>query len=94
MATYKGKEDLRGIDVCEEFYNDVLKFINENDDELIIDFENIKYISSTGIGKLMKLNDELKKQNKNIQVTNVSGGMRRILTQIDAIELLTNFNFE
>lgn len=92
MAIYKGTEDLRGIDVCEQFYNDVFKFINEND-ELILDFENIKYISSTGIGKLMKLNDELKKQNKHIKVINVSGGMRRILTQIDAIDLLTNFDF-
>ncbi len=92
MATYKGNEDLRGIDVCEKFYNDVLKVINEND-EIIVDFENIKYISSTGIGKLMKLNDELKNQNKTVKVINVSGGMRRILTQIDAIELLTNFDF-
>lgn len=93
MALYQGLSDLRNIDDCEKFYNDLIKLIDENND-VSVDFTNIKYISSTGIGKLMKINDELKKLNKNIKVINISGGMRRILTQIDAIDLLTNFTFE
>lgn len=93
MALYKGIEDLRGIDVCEQFYQSVYDLIQTTDD-IVLDFSNIKYISSTGIGKLMKLNDELASKNKTIKVVNISGGMRRILTQIDAIDLLTHFNFD
>ena len=67
MITMKGlKEKLLGI-------------IEENDKDIIIDFSNVGYLDSSGIGVLLTLSKVLKEKEKALKLVNLSERISRVL---------------
>jgi len=64
-----------------DFMNFVGKEIEENKhcDYFLFDFKNINYVSSTGVGAIMKLYNDLDFKNKKMELFNVSKSVKDVI---------------
>ena len=69
--------DAQGAEVLDKSFNELDP---ENVKELILDFGNVGYIGSAGVGKLLKFYKELTARDGKLRVENVSGMVQELLT--------------
>ncbi len=72
-----------------ELKNIVLKMMQKNIKNYIINLENVEYIDSSGIGALIYVHSALKKKNMNLRIVNVHGSVKRV---IELTKLIKYFN--
>lgn len=65
----------------EQFHEVVFLFPNENVTNIIIDFEHLEYIDSTGIGMLLVMHENAVKRGIHLKAINVSGHIKPIFEQ-------------
>ena len=96
MLTFTLNNDLSSFEECKNFYNDFSEFIKQDDKEnlYIIDLAEVKYISSTGIGRIIAIDKTLKNCPKNIQLINIKPAILMVLREVGLKELLSNFKIE
>jgi anti-anti-sigma factor len=79
------KEQLNGIDAME--FIDIINEIDDDAKEVIIDIANVAYISSPGIGMILKANIALEKRDQKMTIVNCSPSIKQLLamTKLDTI---------
>ena len=58
---------------------ELLRIIENVDKNVVIDFSNVDYIDSSGVGVLIIISKELKKTNKSLRLINLSDRISKIL---------------
>jgi anti-anti-sigma factor len=79
------KEQLNGIDAME--FIDIINEIDNDAEEVIIDITDVGYISSPGIGMILKANIALEKRKQKMTIANCSPSIKQVLamTKLDTI---------
>ncbi len=57
----------------------LLEIVHQNNKDIIIDFTNVGYLDSSGIGVLLTLSKTLKEKEKGLKLTNLSERIGRVL---------------
>lgn len=73
------------IYVSQEFKEKILKKYGEEKKDIYFDFEKLEYIDSTGLGALVEILRNLKKDDKKVYLENVNHGIRKLfkITKLD-----------
>lgn len=84
-----GEIDLNTIEILKPKIEELLQ---ENRD-ILIDMEDVKFIDSTGLGTLVKLYKEQKLKEKKVTIINTKGNVRKIF-KITCMEEMFNLGGE
>ncbi len=57
----------------------LLDIVNKNDKNIVVDFTNVGYLDSSGIGVLLSLSKTLKEKEKQLKLINLSERIERVL---------------
>jgi len=81
-----GVIDFKNSDLMED---EVLKLMNKNYKILVIDFDEVESIDSSGIGKLLMLNKKLQSQDRELVLSNVNSDyLKNIFETISLKEIM------
>lgn len=76
----KGKIDIRN---SKDFKNNMLKIYDEGYCKVIIDFEKVESIDSSGLGKLLLFQKKLKERSGELKIINISSEyIKKMFTMI------------
>lgn len=80
-----------GGDETDEFFNMATTALNDGCKNLIMDFADVMYFSSIGIGKLVKLNHEFNLKNSKLILTNVNKTLQDVfkITKVSSLLRIT-----
>lgn len=86
-AIIKLSENIIGIPDDSEFNNAIQKLITENITNIVVDFGNISYVNSTGIGIILRGYQKVKDSGGEIKLASINYKMRSLLeiTKLDTI---------
>jgi anti-sigma B factor antagonist len=84
------KESINGLE-ARKFTEDVVNKIEKDAKLLIIDFSEVAFVSSAGLGMLVNAHLVLKRHNIPIKITGVSEEIRKLfaMTKIDSVIEIT-----
>lgn len=57
----------------------ILKMMEKNIEQYIINLENVDYIDSSGIGALIYICSTIKKKNMKLQIANIHGSVKKVI---------------
>lgn len=66
-------------DTADQLYEMVQRFVEENEINFLVDLRSVTYISSTGVGSLIKSYRSVLKQKGNVKLLSPSQSVRNIL---------------
>lgn len=81
---FKPEGDL-DIYTSSQFKEEVIKRLDENETDIVVDGERLEYIDSTGLGALISILRTMKENEKKIYIDNVRPNIRKIfdITNLD-----------
>lgn len=73
------------IHVSVDFKEDVMKILEENDDDIFLDFTDLDYIDSTGLGALISILKVAQEKEKKVYLKEVNERIRKLfkITQLE-----------
>ncbi len=73
------------IYASQEFKDDSINLLNQNKDDIYLDFTNLDYIDSTGLGALISILKEAQEMDKKIYLIEVNERIRKLfkITQLE-----------
>ncbi len=93
MIKYTLTKDLFVFNDNNEFYNKVCELI-KLDDEIVLDFQNVKNISSTTIGIFFSIQQKVEFTSQILKIINMNNTVKETIIQLQAYKSLPNFKFE
>ena len=68
-----------------DFKEDVMKILEENDDDIFLDFTDLDYIDSTGLGALISILKVAQEKEKKVYLKEVNERIRKLfkITQLE-----------
>lgn len=93
MIQYQVKGELVQFDDINAFYSDV-KSLLEKHDEIILDFDKVNFISSSGVGKIITIQNLLLNTQKMIKVVHLKKEPKKILKEMSFFHFTPNISFE
>lgn len=85
VGTIEGTSVLDGMNVS-NFGNSVIEYVKDKSQlHLLINFENINYMSSAGLTELLRINEALQANSGSIRLCNLTGDIRKVfqITNLD-----------
>ncbi len=81
---FKPEGDL-DIYTSSQFKEEIIKRLDEQETDIIIDGEKLEYVDSTGLGALISILRNMKENEKKIYIDNVKPNIRKIfhITKLD-----------
>lgn len=79
-----------GLSELDEFESIINDKLSQNEKNIILDFRDVDYIDSSGIGLLVRLNKAVKNSGAQISFTRVKDSVMRIL-KITGVDQIMNF---
>lgn len=73
------------IYASEDFKEEGIKYLKETEDDLYLDFSNLEYIDSTGLGSLIAILKEAREIDKKVYLIKVNERIRKLfkITQLE-----------
>ena len=87
VGTIEGTSVLDGMNVS-DFGNFVLEYVKDKSElHLLLNFENISYMSSAGLTELLRINEALRASDGSIRLCNLSCEIRKVfhITNLDQL---------
>ena len=66
------------IYASQDFKDSVMRIYRETDDNIYLDFENLEYIDSTGLGALISILKEVREADKKVYIRSVNERIRKL----------------
>jgi len=85
VGTIEGTSVLDGMNVS-DFGNRVLQYVKDKPElHLLLNFENITYMSSAGLTELLRINEALQTTSGSVRLCNLTGDIRKVfqITNLD-----------
>ena len=85
LLTIKGK--LVSVDDVEQLYHTIRDIINSDQKKIIMDLKNVNWISSLGVGALMRSLTTVRNTNGDLRLAGVSEKVKNIfsMTKLDSV---------
>lgn len=85
LLTIKGK--LVSIDDVEQLYQTIRGIINNDQKKIIMDLKNVNWISSLGVGALMRSLTTVRNTNGDLRLSGVSDKVKNVffITKLDSV---------
>ena len=80
-----------GIDELRESINNV---VQENEKKLLLNFEHVPYLDSTGLGEVVRSYTSLKKEGGSVKIINLTNKVRDLLSVTKLITVFETFEDE
>ncbi len=93
MFEYKVDRDLATFEDCNGFFSDIVELLNEHD-EVKVNFDDVKFMSSTGAGRLLSIQKKIQDTEKKVYLVNLRKEILNILKELGVIELTENIVYE
>ncbi|WBW49992.1 anti-sigma factor antagonist [Peptoniphilus equinus] len=75
------------ISATEGFKNDVIQNYNEDKKDLLLDFKDLDYLDSTGLGSLISILNTIKDDGHTVTIQNVKPSIKKlfVITKLDTV---------
>ena len=73
-----------------KFKEEILKYFNSKETDILINWENLNYVDSTGLGALISILKKLKDNEHKIYLSNIKSNIRKIfdITELDKLFII------
>ncbi len=73
-----------------KFKEEILKYFNSKETDILINGENLNYVDSTGLGALISILKKLKDNEHKIYLSNIKSNIRKIfdITELDKLFII------
>jgi len=81
-TNYKFETDLTHLEIIENVCSDIKNIIDQGNKKILLDFQNVKAINSSAIGKLLFLNNLLEQNEGVMKFQNVNDSLKSLFTTL------------